>query len=75
MNEDPASARRQPLPAEDRGRGERAGSRPGSSSYPDWEAFVRFCEELRFGEIERVKIQDGRPVLAEVVRKKVKFTR
>ena len=75
MNEDPAPVRRQPVPAEARGRVERAGSRPGSSCYADWEAFVRFCEDLRFGEIERLKIQDGRPVLAEVVKKKVKFTR
>ena len=75
MSEGPASARRPPLPAEGPGRLERLGSRPGSSSYPDWEAFVRFCEELSFGEIERVKIQDGRPVLAEVVKKKIRFTR
>jgi hypothetical protein len=41
---------------------------------PAWRAFVRFCGELQHGEIERLKIQDGLPVLAEVTKKKVKFT-
>jgi hypothetical protein len=41
---------------------------------PAWRAFVRFCWELRHGEIERLKIQDGLPVLAEVTKRKVKFT-
>jgi hypothetical protein len=44
------------------------------SGHPAWVAFVRFCEELRHGEIECLKIQDGLPVLAEVTTKKVKFT-
>lgn len=38
-----------------------------------WLGFVRFCQELRHGEIERLKIQDGLPVLAEVTKKKIKF--
>jgi len=29
--------------------------------------------ELRFGDIERLRIQDGLPVLAEETRKKVRF--
>jgi hypothetical protein len=41
--------------------------------HPAWRAFVRFCRELQHGEIERLRIQDGLPVLAEVVKKKVKF--
>ncbi|HEV2352506.1 MAG TPA: hypothetical protein VG028_21945 [Terriglobia bacterium] len=41
---------------------------------PAWSAFVRYCQELRHGEIECLKIQDGLPVLAEVTKKKVKFT-
>ncbi len=45
-----------------------------ASPHPAWRAFVRFCEELRHGEIERLKIQDGLPVLAEVVKRKTKFT-
>jgi len=41
--------------------------------HPLWRAFVRYCGELQHGEIERLKIQDGLPVLAEVTKKKVKF--
>lgn len=43
--------------------------------HPAWRDFVRYCLELRHGEIERLSIQDGLPVLAEVTKKKVKFTR
>ena len=41
--------------------------------HPAWRAFVRYCAELQHGEIEVLKIQDGLPVLAEVIKKKVKF--
>lgn len=41
--------------------------------HPTWRTFIRYCEELKYGEIERLKIQDGMPVLAEVVEKKIKF--
>ena len=47
-------------------------SRP-DTLHPAWRTFVRYCAELQHGEIEMLKIQDGLPVLAEVVRKKVKF--
>ena len=39
-----------------------------------WLAFVKYCEELKHGEIEKLKIQDGLPVLAEVITRKVKFS-
>jgi hypothetical protein len=42
--------------------------------HPAWGAFIRYCAELQHGEIEILRIQDGLPVLAEVVRRKVKFT-
>ena len=42
--------------------------------HPAWLAFMRFCRELRHGEIEQLKIQDGLPLLSEVTKKKVKFT-
>jgi hypothetical protein len=45
-----------------------------SSLHPVWRAFVRYCLEMRHGEIEKLKIQDGLPVLAELTKKKVKFT-
>lgn len=42
---------------------------------PAWHEFIRFCRDLKHGEIEHLRIQDGVPVLAELIRKKVKFTR
>jgi hypothetical protein len=38
-----------------------------------WREFIRFCSQLKHGEIERLCIQDGVPVLAEITKKKVKF--
>jgi hypothetical protein len=40
-----------------------------------WREFIVYCRELGHGEIERLSIQDGLPVLAEVTRKKVRFNR
>lgn len=40
---------------------------------PAWCEFIRFCTDLKHGEIERLSIQDGVPVLAEITKKKVKF--
>ncbi len=40
---------------------------------PAWRSFIDFCGSLEHGELERLKIQDGVPVLAELTRKKVKF--
>jgi hypothetical protein len=34
---------------------------------------MRYCRELGHGELERLCIQDGVPVMAEHVRQKVKF--
>ena len=42
--------------------------------HPAWIAFVRYCQEMGFGEIEKLKIQDGIPVLVEVSRQKIKFS-
>ena len=42
---------------------------------PAWREFIRYCRELRHGQIERLNIQDGVPVLAEVVTRKIKFNR
>jgi len=39
-----------------------------------WARLIRFCQQLGHGEIEKLKIQDGLPVIADVVREKVKFT-
>ncbi len=43
--------------------------------HPAWLAFIEYSADLQHGEIELLKIQDGLPVLAEVVRKKVRFAR
>jgi hypothetical protein len=42
---------------------------------PAWREFIRFCRDLRHGEIEKLNIQDGVPVLAETITKKIRFTR
>ena len=34
---------------------------------------MSLCREMRYCEIERLVIQDGVPILAETVKKKVKF--
>jgi len=41
---------------------------------PAWREFIRFCDQMKHGEIERLSIQDGVPVLAEITKKKVKFS-
>lgn len=41
--------------------------------HPVWYSFINYCETLKYGEIEKLKIQDGLPMLAEVVKKKIKF--
>ena len=42
---------------------------------PAWREFIKFCRDLRHGEIERLSIQDGLPVLAEITTRKIKFNR
>jgi ribosomal protein S12 methylthiotransferase accessory factor YcaO len=40
----------------------------------EWARLIQFCQKLGYGEIEKLKIHDGVPVIADVVREKVKFT-
>jgi hypothetical protein len=42
--------------------------------HPAWASFIKYCEALNHGEIEKLKIQDGLPVLAEITTQKVKFS-
>lgn len=42
--------------------------------HPAWENLIRFCHEMGHGEIERIRIQDGLPVMAELATRKIKFT-
>jgi len=41
--------------------------------HPAWLHFISYCNELGHGEIERLKIQDGLPMIAELAIKKIKF--
>jgi hypothetical protein len=42
--------------------------------HPAWYSFIKYCESLGYGEIDKIKIQDGLPMIAEEVKKKIKFT-
>jgi hypothetical protein len=44
------------------------------SMHPAWMRLIRYCTELGHGEIEKLKIQDGLPMAAEVTTKKIKFS-
>jgi hypothetical protein len=41
--------------------------------HPIWYSFIKYCEAMEFGEIDKLKIQDGLPVSAEKALKKTKF--
>ncbi len=43
--------------------------------HANWYDFMSLCEKIGFGEIENLKIQDGLPVVAEVVKKKINFSK
>lgn len=42
--------------------------------HPAWARLMRYCAGLGHEQVERLKIQNGLPVMADVVREKVKFT-
>jgi hypothetical protein len=41
--------------------------------HPAWQELMKLCARLGYGEIERLKVHDGLPVLAEITRQKVKL--
>lgn len=41
--------------------------------HPAWNDFIRYCEKLQFGDLEKVKIQNGLPIMVEVTTHKMKF--
>lgn len=41
--------------------------------HPAWIALIQHCQEIGFGEIERIKIQDGIPVMAEKSIQRIKL--
>jgi len=57
----------------DKNNGKHSPSKMGGL-HPAWLAFIRHCQELGFGEISQLKIQDGVPVMAEKISKKIKFS-
>jgi hypothetical protein len=44
------------------------------SAHPLWVRLMEYCADLGHGEIEKLKIQDGLPMSAEVTTRKVKFS-
>jgi hypothetical protein len=42
--------------------------------HPAWQAMIRLCREMGYGEISGIKIHDGIPVAAEVVTKKIRWS-
>ncbi len=45
----------------------------GSELHPAWQALIRYCRDLGHGQIEHINIQDGLPVSAEVIKKKIRW--
>jgi len=45
-----------------------------NSIHPAWIALIRHCQTLGYGELERIKIQDGVPVLIEKSVERIKLT-
>ena len=41
--------------------------------HPRWYSFIKYCEAIQHGEIEKLKIQNGLPMLAEEVKRKIQF--
>jgi hypothetical protein len=41
--------------------------------HPIWEEFMRYCETMNYGEINKLKIKDGLPMVAEEVKEKIVF--
>jgi hypothetical protein len=49
-------------------------ARISASVHPAWLRLMRYCADLGHGEIEKLKIQDGLPMAAEITTRKVKFS-
>jgi hypothetical protein len=48
-------------------------NRENPAVHPAWLRLMDFCTKLGHGEIEKLKIQDGLPMAAEVTTRKIKF--
>jgi len=49
-------------------------ARTSTDVHPAWLRLMHYCAELGHGEIEKLKIQNGLPMAAEVTTKRVKFS-
>jgi hypothetical protein len=49
-------------------------ARTNTNVHPAWLRLIRYCTDLGHGEIEKLKIQDGLPMAAEVTTRKIKFS-
>jgi len=45
-----------------------------SQIHPAWLRLIKYCADLGHGEIEKLKIQDGLPMVAEITTRKIKFS-
>ena len=43
--------------------------------HKNWCDFIRYCEKMGYGEIQNLRIHDGIPQIAEVVKKKISFAK
>ena len=41
--------------------------------HPAWQSIIRFCREMGYGEIARLKIHDGLPISADLVTRKIRW--
>ena len=69
MTQVPGSAKIQPAAGTVSGQDEQA-----ASIHPNWQAVIRFCEDMGYGEIACLKIHDGLPISAEVVTRKIRWS-
>jgi hypothetical protein len=49
-------------------------ARASAPVHPAWQRLMRYCADLGHGEIEKLKIQDGLPMAAEMTTRKIKFS-
>lgn len=52
---------------------DKSSARSVTAVHPSWQRLMDYCQQLKHGELAKVQIQDGLPVCAEYVKKKVKF--
>ena len=54
--------------------GDSTRTRSEGQLHPAWQRLINYCMHLDHGEIEKLKIQDGLPMAAEVTTRKIKFS-